>query len=139
MTNYTSLFPTSKFIGFDNLLQELSSISKEAIDYYPPFNILKKAESDYIIELALAGFTKEQLDIQVKEKTVIITGSTAAKDDTTNVEYLYKGISTKKFKRTFKLADYVEIGGATFKDGILSVYLYHVVPERLQPKSIKID
>lgn len=136
MTNYTQLFPVSKFIGFDSLLNDLNRLTKEADNYYPPFNIIKDNESDYTIELALAGFAKEDLSIEIDKNTLIVSGSVKQTETT---QYLHKGISTKKFKRTFKLADYVEVGGADFKDGILVIKLYYVVPENLRPRVVTIN
>lgn len=130
----TQLFPRSSFVGFDHLLNELDTAVRHANDHYPPHNILKTGDSDYLIELAVAGFTKEELTIEVKDRTLTITGEHISKGR----EYIHRGISTKKFKRTFRLSEHVQVHGADFKDGILSIELKYVIPEEMRPRTIKI-
>ena len=134
MTGVTSLFPRSSFVGFDHLLNELDHVARHANDHYPPHNILKIGESDYLIELAVAGFSREELSIEVKDRTLTIIGEHVSKGR----EYIHRGISTKKFKRTFRLSEHVQVHGADLKDGILSVELKYVVPEELRPRKIQI-
>jgi molecular chaperone IbpA len=134
MTGVTSLFPRSSFVGFDHLLNELDHVARHANDHYPPHNILKIGESDYLIELAVAGFSREELSIEVKDRTLTIIGEHVSKGR----EYIHRGISTKKFKRTFRLSEHVQVHGADLKDGVLSVELKYVVPEELRPRKIQI-
>lgn len=134
MTGVTTLFPRSTFVGFDHLFNELEYATRHAKDNYPPHNILKTGETDYLIELAVAGFSKEELSIEVKDRTLTILGEHISKGR----EYIHRGISTKKFKRTFRLSEHVQVHGADFKDGILSVELKYVVPEELRPRNIPI-
>ena len=134
MTGVTSLFPRSSFVGFDHLLNELDHVARHANDHYPPHNILKIGESDYLIELAVAGFSREELSIEVKDRTLTIIGEHVSKGR----EYIHRGISTKKFKRTFRLSEHVKVHGADLKDGVLSVELKYVVPEELRPRKIQI-
>jgi molecular chaperone IbpA len=134
MTGVTSLFPRSSFVGFDHLLNELDHVARHANDHYPPHNILKTGETDYLIELAVAGFSREELSIEVKDRTLTIIGEHVSKGR----EYIHRGISTKKFKRTFRLSEHVQVHGADLKDGVLSVELKYVVPEELRPRKIQI-
>lgn len=134
MTGTTTLFPRSSFVGFDHLFNELDHVTRHANDHYPPHNILKTGETDYLIELAVAGFGKDELSIEVKDRTLTVTGEHVSKGR----EYIHRGISTKKFKRTFRLSEHVEVHGADFKDGILSIDLKYVVPEALRPRKIEI-
>ena len=134
MTGVTSLFPRSSFVGFDHLLNELDHVARHANDHYPPHNILKIGETDYLIELAVAGFSREELSIEVKDRTLTIIGEHVSKGR----DYIHRGISTKKFKRTFRLSEHVQVHGADLKDGILSVELKYVVPEELRPRKIQI-
>jgi molecular chaperone IbpA len=134
MTGVTSLFPRSSFVGFDHLLNELDHVARHANDHYPPHNILKIGETDYLIELAVAGFSREELSIEVKDRTLTIIGEHVSKGR----EYIHRGISTKKFKRTFRLSEHVQVHGADLKDGVLSVELKYVVPEALRPRKIEI-
>lgn len=130
----TTLFPRSSFVGFDHLFNELDTAVRQAHDHYPPHNILKTGDTDYLIELAVAGFSKDELSIEVKDRTLTITGEHASKGR----EYIHRGISTKKFKRTFRLSEHVHVTGADFKDGILSVELKYEIPEEMRPRRIQI-
>lgn len=134
MTGVKTLFPRSSFVGFDHLLNELDYVAKHSQDNYPPHNILKTGDSDYLIELAVAGFTKDELTIEVKDRTLTVIGEHVSKGR----EYIHRGISTKKFKRTFRLSEHVQVYGADLKDGILSVELKYEIPEALRPRRIEI-
>ena len=134
MTGVKTLFPRSSFVGFDHLLNELDYVAKHSQDNYPPHNILKTGDTDYLIELAVAGFTKDELTIEVKDRTLTVTGDHVSRGR----EFIHRGISTKKFKRTFRLSEHVHVNGADLKDGILSVELKYVVPEELRPRKIQI-
>lgn len=130
----TSLFPRSSFVGFDHLFNELDNVVRQAHDHYPPHNILKMGDTDYLIELAVAGFNRNELSIEVKDRTLTITGEHVSKGR----EYIHRGISTKKFKRTFRLSEHVHVSGADLVDGILSINLNYEVPEEMKPKKIEI-
>ena len=134
MTGLTTLFPRSSFVGFDHLFNELDHVARHANDSYPPHNILKIGESDYLIELAVAGFSKDELTIEVKDRTLSISGDHVSKGR----EFIHRGISTKKFKRTFRLSEHVIVHGADIQDGILSVDLKYVIPEDQRPRKISI-
>jgi len=134
MTGVQSLFPRSSFVGFDHLLNELDHVAKHANDHYPPHNIIKTGDTDYLIELAVAGFTQDELTIEVKDRTLTVMGEHVSRGR----EFIHRGISTKKFKRTFRLSEHVHVNGADLKDGILSVELKYVVPEELRPRKIAI-
>ena len=134
MTGIQTLFPRSSFVGFDHLFNELEHVARHANDHYPPHNILRTGDTDYLIELAVAGFSREELSIEVKDRTLTIFGEHESKGR----EYIHRGISTKKFKRTFRLSEHVHVNGADFKDGVLSVELKYVVPEALRPRKIEI-
>ena len=134
MTGVKTLFPRSSFVGFDHLLNELDYVAKHSQDNYPPHNILKIGETDYLIELAVAGFTRDELTIEVKDRTLTVIGEHVSRGR----EFIHRGISTKKFKRTFRLSEHVHVNGADLKDGMLSVELKYVVPEELRPRKIEI-
>lgn len=134
MTGYNSLFPRAAFVGFDHLFDELDRAVKQANDHYPPHNIVKVGEGDYLIEIAVAGFSKEDLNIEVKDRSLMITGDHKNRGR----EYIHRGISTKKFNRTFRLSEYVKVSGADLVDGILSVNLKVVIPEEMRPRQIPI-
>ena len=134
MTGVQSLFPRSSFVGFDHLLSELDYVAKHSSDNYPPHNILRTGDHDYLIELAVAGFSKDELNIEVKDRTLTVRGEHVSKGR----EYIHRGISTKKFKRTFRLSEHVHVNGADIKDGVLSIELKYEVPEALRPRKIEI-
>ena len=103
---------------------------------YPPYNIAKKSNGVYEILLAAAGFQKDEINISLEKGTLTIKGEVTNTDDT--VEYLYKGIAERNFIRSFKLADFVEVESADFKDGILRVSLIRNIPAEMLPQQIKI-
>jgi molecular chaperone IbpA len=134
MTGVQQLFPRSSFVGFDHLMNELDHVARHANDHYPPHNILRTGENDYLIELAVAGFTRDELIIEVKDRTLRVEG----KHDSKGREYIHKGISTKQFERTFRLSEYVQVHGADLVDGVLAIELKVVVPEEMRPRKIDI-
>jgi len=134
MTGLQTLFPRSSFVGFDHLFNELEFTAKHAQDHYPPHNIIKAGESDYLIELAIAGFSQDEINVEVKDRTLTVTGEHVSKGR----EFIHRGISTKKFKRTFRLSEHVQVNGANILDGILAIELQYVIPESMRPRKIKI-
>ena len=128
------LFPRSSFVGFDHLFNELDHTARHANDHYPPHNILKTGENDYLIELAVAGFKRDELTIEVKDRTLTVMGNHESKGR----EYIHRGISTKRFKRTFRLSEYVQVHGADLVDGVLAIELKVVIPEEMRPRQIEI-
>ena len=129
-----TLFPRSSFVGFDHLFNELDHVAKHANDHYPPHNIIKNGESEYLIELAVAGFSEDEINIEVKDRTLTVKGEHVSKGR----EFIHRGISTKKFKRTFRLSEHVNVNGADIQDGILAIELHYIIPEQLRPRKIQI-
>jgi molecular chaperone IbpA len=135
MTGVKQLFPRGSFIGFDHLFDELDRVARHANDHYPPHNIVKVSDTDYLIELAVAGFAQDELQIEVNDRTLTVRGEHVSKGR----EYIHKGISAKKFSRTFRLSEYVQVHGADLVDGILAVSLKVVLPEEKRPRTIEIN
>lgn len=130
----TYSFPTSSFVGFERMFDELSRTSATATNSnYPPHNIVQIDEDNYLIEIAVAGFNKDNIDIQLKDSILTVKG----KREDTRV-YSHKGISSREFVRTFTLGEYVQVNGADLEDGILAIKLERVVPEEERPRSIEI-
>ena len=130
------LFKDPFFIGFNHTLNRLNSVHTAAVNQsYPPYNIAKVDEDTYRVDLALAGFDKKDIEVSVDNGTLIVKGELATED---TAESVYKGIATRKFTRTFALGEYMEVVGAEFKNGMLSVNVERIVPEDKKPKSIKI-
>ena len=118
-------------VGFDDFFDSIDYNYRET---YPPYNIRRKADNKYILEIAVAGFRKSDLDISLDNNTLVVAG----KRDTTENEYIHKGMSTRHFKRSWSLARYMEGDDAKFEDGVLKLELVRNVPEELKPKKIKI-
>ena len=124
-------------IGFNRLFDEMNrSFANSKSENYPPYNLIKLDDTHYVVEVAVAGFAEDEIDVEVKESSLIVKGIKAKKDQDT--EYVHKGISARSFERTFTLADNVEVRAATVKNGILAVALEQVIPESQKPKKISI-
>ena len=125
-------------VGFDSvasMLDRVAGFDNEATTY-PPYNIERLAENDYRITMAVAGFGKNDIKIEVKEDTLSIRGE---KDEVkTERTFLHRGIASRGFERRFQLADHVEVRGADVEDGLLSIDLKREVPERLKSRTIEI-
>lgn len=134
-----SLSPLFKAsVGFDKIVNEFFNEPQfNNATGYPPYNISKDEEGVYEITLALAGFKKEDIDIELEDGTLKITGESKVLD-ADDREYLHKGIAERNFIRTFKLAEFVEVKNAKLTDGILRVQLFRNVPEALKPQKIAI-
>ena len=125
-------------VGFDSLasmLDQVAGFDNEA-NAYPPYNIERLTENEYRITMAVAGFSKQDVQIEVKENTLSIRGEKKEADKERT--FLHRGIASRAFERRFQLADHVEVRGADVKDGLLSVDLEREVPERLKPRTIEI-
>lgn len=136
MTN-NFVYPRSGFIGFDHIFDQLESIHKHAKDTYPPHNVVKDDEFNFTIELAVAGFKKEHIDIELKDHVLSIKGERASRRD--QDKYVHKGISAKNWNKSFRLSEYTEVTGADLEDGILAVNLQVVLPQEKLPRKIKIN
>ena len=126
-------------IGFDHLMDHLVSLHSNnnlTTNEYPPYDIIKEEESNYKIELAVAGFKKDELSIQLKDNTLTIKGESNSKNS--NGDYLHKNIARRSFSKNFTLAENIEVGDAEFEDGVLGVSLTHNIPEEQRPKEISI-
>lgn len=132
----TPLYKAS--VGFDQMVNEFFNAGTlDNTSGYPPYNISKDSDDVYEITLAVAGFKKSDIEIELEDGTLKIVGNSAVLDSTEK-EYLHKGIAERNFIRTFKLAEYVEVKDAKLEDGILRVSLFRNVPEALKPQKISI-
>lgn len=123
-------------IGFDRMFEDLNRTFANSKDNYPPHNIVQLDETNFLIEVAVAGFKQSEIDVELKDNLLTVKGERAK--DETEVEYLHKGISNRNFTRTFPLAENVEVRTATVENGILAVKLELVVPEEKKAKKIAI-
>ena len=125
-------------VGFDRMFDELSRTAGSLnASNYPPYNIIKETETIWKIEVAVAGFDESELDVEIVNNELVVTGA-VNKENKVETQYLHQGIAGRDFERTFALADNVEVKGASVKNGILTVTLEHILPESAKPKKIAI-
>jgi molecular chaperone IbpA len=125
-------------VGFDRLstlLESATRLSDEAASY-PPYNIEKRGEDQYRVSVAVAGFTRDELDVNVENGTLTVRGK--AKDETEPQTVIYRGIARRAFERRFQLAEHIHVTGANLENGLLSVDLVREVPEAKKPRTIAI-
>jgi len=125
-------------IGFDQMFDQLNRTfaNSKSDGNYPPHNLVKIDDTHYAIELAVAGFSEEEIDVELKDNVLTVKGEQIKEEQ--EIEYLHKGISARNFVRTFPLAEHIEVRGATVKNGILAIALEQVIPEEDKPKRIPI-
>ena len=127
------------FVGADRVMKRLADIANQSTQMmpikYPPYNIKKVDETRYVIELAVAGFGKSEIDIELQEGLLKVTGKCDSPEST---EYLYKGIAERGFKREFTLADNVEVKSSTLVNGMLKIWLEAFIPEEKKAKKVEI-
>ena len=126
-------------VGFEDTVKQLDSIARSTAKTfgYPPYNILKVDENKYVIEVAVAGFSKQDLTVELKENSLVISGNISA--NTPTYDYLYKGIADRAFTRNFNLADSVEIQNTQLMNGMLKIFLENVIPESKKPRKFDIE
>ena len=138
------------FVGFDKVAEKMASVADQAQTLaakYPPYNLKKIDENKYTIELAVAGFAKQDLEIEIVDDKLIIKGNTTSGEpaeqdsagDWTWPQMLHQGLAMRPFTRTFALSDNVEIRGATLLNGILKIVLEAIIPEHKKPKKVEIQ
>lgn len=132
--DFSPLFRTA--IGYDRLANQLEIANRNDASGYPPYNIELTGEDNYRISLAVAGFSNDDLELEVKENILKVSGA----QENTDVErkYLHRGIANRSFERSFQLADYVRVEGAEIVNGLLHVYLVREIPEANKPRKIEI-
>lgn len=132
-------FLNERGVGFDRMFD----MFEDAVGYttnggYPPYNLIKAGDDDYLIEVAVAGFTLDDLEITQNGKKLIIS-ATKPEFEGEEPTYLHRGISTRSFKRDFVLAEHVVVAGAELDNGILTVKLHRELPEEMKPRTIAIE
>lgn len=127
-------------IGFDRLADMLSNAERVDSNGYPPYNIESLGEDRYRITMAVAGFSRDELDIVSEQNTLTVSGSKSepAEDENGDREFLYRGIANRSFERRFQLADHVKVTGADLENGLLHIELQRELPERMKPRKIEI-
>lgn len=135
--HFNTLWPTT--VGFDRFFHDVENLMNQAETQttFPPHNVIKLDDNKYVVEVAVAGFKKSEISIKTVDGVLEIKGEKAPEAKAT--EYLHKGIGTRSFLKKLQLAETVEVRGAQFTDGILSIGLENVVPENKKPKEIEIS
>lgn len=123
-------------IGFDRIFTDFENRHVNSTTNYPPYNVLKHDEDHFEIEIAVAGFDREDVQVEVDQNQLIIRGKRQKEDDTS--KYVHRGLATRDFERVFTLADHMEVGEAELTNGILSVKITRIIPEALKPRLISI-
>ena len=139
MRNYdfTPLFRNS--VGFDRMARLLDTVGGDPRPGYPPYNIEKTGDGAYRITMAIAGFAESDLNVQLEENQLTISGQVNGSDkDGPEIQFLHRGIAERAFTRRFDLADHIEVSGASLVNGLLHVHLKREVPEAMKPRSIAI-
>jgi molecular chaperone IbpA len=131
---YNSTLGYDKF--FDEVEKLLNSDVQKVTTSFPPHNILKLNDSKYVVELAVAGFAKDEIDISIQDGTLTIRGTKQDKLD--DSIYVHRGIGTRSFIKTLSISDTIEVQGAEFKDGILRIFMENIIPEHKKPRKIEI-
>lgn len=126
-------------VGFDRLfdMMESSGLGNGG-ENYPPFDLIRTGENDYRIELAVAGFKRDEIDITAQQNVLVVTGSRKEESGENGSNYVYRGIANRSFERRFALADHIQVKGADMKDGLLSIELIREIPEAMKPRKIDI-
>jgi molecular chaperone IbpA len=138
MTYMQTQYDPFTTVGFDRIFERIQAMHQptdRGTQKYPPYNITKESDTTYIVEMAVAGFTDDSLDIQVKEGVLTVEGKV---EDSTDKEYIHRGIASRAFTRTFTLAETVIVKDAGLENGMLRILLENVIPEEQKPKKIKI-
>tara|TARA_A100001011_G_scaffold395091_1_gene489108 strand:+ start:327 stop:755 length:429 start_codon:yes stop_codon:yes gene_type:complete len=125
-------------VGFDRIFDQLSTYGQNMSQStgFPPYNIVKHTDFEFSIEMALAGLSKEDIEVKVSDGTITVKSVWDEKAE--NAEVLHRGISHKKFTRNFTIADDIEVKGATLENGLLEIQLERIVPDSKKPRVIKI-
>jgi len=137
-TDFSPLYRS--FIGFDHLAGLIDKASRaDKQSSYPPYNVELLAEDQYRITMAIAGFAEEELEIESKQDTLIVTGIKTGNENNTERKFLHQGIAERNFERKFQLGEHVKVIGAFIEHGLLSIDLEREIPEALKPRKIAIN
>lgn len=122
-------------VGFDRIFND--RFFETRTTNYPPYNILKYEENSYGIEVAIAGFSKEEITVEIEQDQLTIRGTNIVTENR-QVEYLHRGLAARDFEQVFTLAEYMEVKGAEIKDGLLTIKIERIIPDALLPRQIEV-
>jgi molecular chaperone IbpA len=125
-------------LGFDAMFQDFEHRYANQINSnYPPYNILKRTENSYEIQVAITGFEKDEVSVEVDQNQLIVRAERKAVEDA-EIVYLHRGLASRSFERSWTLAEYVEVGEGRIKNGVLTIELKRIIPDAMKPRSVKI-
>ena len=137
LTRFDQTALNRALIGFDRLFTDIERRYANSANYnYPPYNILQHDENSYEIEIAVAGFNKEDIRVEIDNNQLCITGNRSHQDEVAT--YIHKGLAARDFERVFTLADHMEISGAEIVNGVLHVKMTRIIPDSMKPRLIEI-
>jgi molecular chaperone IbpA len=136
--DFSPLFRST--IGFDRLARLVDGATRfdTSVPTYPPYNIESTGEDSYRLTMAVAGFSRDEIDVTVEKNSLVIAAKAQKEDEETQGRYLHRGIARRAFERRFSLADHIKVTGASMDNGLLHVDLVREVPEEAKPRQIKI-
>lgn len=125
-------------LGFDEIFNNFEQrFANQINNSYPPYNIVKKDENNYEIEVAVTGFLPEEITVEIDQNQLVVKGE-RKREEPAEVQYLHRGLATRDFNRSWTLAEHMEVGEGTIKNGVLRIGLQRVIPEALKPRVLKI-
>ena len=138
MSNLAFNFPRDTFLGFDSLFNTLAetNVTDARGVGYPPYNVIRKDDGHFLIEIAVAGFSKEDIDLTLEKGVLTVTGKKTGHAD--KRDYTHRGISQRGFERSFTIADTIKVIGADIVDGLLVIILENDIPEEDKPQTINL-
>ena len=126
-------------VGFDTFFNDFENRWANSVgNNYPPYNVLKRDKDTYEVQVAVTGFDPKDVSVEVDQNQVIVKGEISNKSEDNEIQYIHRGLAGRNFTRVFPLAEHIEVGDATIKNGVLSILLTRVVPEALKPRVLKI-
>jgi molecular chaperone IbpA len=125
-------------LGFDSLFNDIEGrFANQVNNNYPPYNILKHSDDSYELEVAVTGFTQDEITVEIDQNQLVVRGE-RVRDETTDAQYIHRGLATRDFTRSWTLAEHMEVGEGRIKNGVLTIELKRIVPEALKPRVLKI-
>lgn len=139
LTRFDTQALNRALIGFDRMFDTFETrFSNQLNSNYPPYNIVKSDDDHYVIEVAVAGFNRKEIAVEIEQDQLTIKGEHAKDNEEDTTQYLHRGLSARGFTRQFALAEHMVVKGATIQDGILRVQLERIIPEEKKPRLIDI-
>lgn len=125
-------------IGFDRIFSEVERRSASSQNNYPPCNIYRTSDTDYVVELAVTGFTKEEISVEIDQNELVIKAVSTTPNESAAVEYIHRGLAARDIEKRFGLTEHMEVGEAKVANGLLTVYITVIVPEAPKPRQIEV-